>query len=161
MTPTRLHRVKHVHTKKWLSGHRNVNYQRSYLNHFIELKVIFADPYSLSLINFDIFVLIDASGSHLEVAMLTTKNLVFFRIFTILLCYKNHTLDYLIKFLQMDYALEFKSHAFEDYCTTSIITLTYSAPYEHSQNGLTEAFIKNLQIIFRLLFNHAKLPNLF
>ena len=42
----------------------------------------------------------------------------------------------------MDNALEFRSHVFKDYCTVSGITLTYVVPYEHSLNGLAEAFIK-------------------
>jgi hypothetical protein len=106
-------------------------------------------------------VLIDASGSHLEVALLTTRNLVFPKILAILLRYKNHFPDHPVKFLRMDNALEFRSHAFEDYCTTSGITLTYSAPYEHSQNGLAEAFIKKLQLVTRPLLIHAKLPDSF
>jgi hypothetical protein len=43
----------------------------------------------------------------------------------------------------MDNTLEFRSHAFEDYCTATRITLIYFAPYEHSQNRFAEAFIKN------------------
>jgi hypothetical protein len=38
----------------------------------------------------------------------------------------------------MDNAQDFWSHAFEDYCTTTGITLTHSFPYEHAQNGLAE-----------------------
>jgi hypothetical protein len=88
-------------------------------------------------------VIIDASDSHLEVALLSTQNLVFSRILAILIRYKNHFLDHPVKFLRMDNTLEFRSHAFEDYCTATGITLTYSAPYEHSQNRFAEAFIKN------------------
>ena len=106
-------------------------------------------------------VLIDASGSHLEVALLTTRNLVFPRILAILLRYKNHFPEHPIKFLRMDNALEFRSHAFEDYCTATGITLTYSVAYEHSQNGLAEAFIKKLQLVTRPLLLHAKLPDSF
>lgn len=57
--------------------------------------------------------------------------------------------------------LEFRSHAFEDYCTVSGMTLNYSAPYEHSQNGLAKAFIKKLQLVFRSLLLHAKRPDTF
>ena len=106
-------------------------------------------------------VLIDASESHLEVALLTTRNLVFSRIIVILLRYKNHFLEYPVKFLRMNNALEFRSHVFENYCTASGITLTYVAPYEHSQNGIAEAFIKKVQLITRLLIIHAKLPDSF
>ena len=58
----------------------------------------------------------------------------------------------------MDNAKEFRSHAFEDYCIASGITLTYSVPYEHSQNGMAEAFIKKIQLVARPLLLHANLP---
>ena len=106
-------------------------------------------------------VLIDASGSHLDVALLTTRNLVFQRILAILLRYKNHFPEHLIKFLRMDNEMEFRSHAFEDYCTALGITFTYAVLYEHSQNGLAEAFIKKLQLVSRPLLLHAKLPDSF
>lgn len=61
----------------------------------------------------------------------------------------------------MDNALEFWSHVFEDYCTATGITLTYFAPYEHSQNDLAKAFIKKLQLITRPLLLHAHLPDSF
>jgi hypothetical protein len=105
------------------------------------------------------FVLIDAYGSHLEVSLLPTKNMVFPRILAILLRYHNHFPEYPIKYLRMDNAQEFCSHAFEDYCSTMGITLTYYVPYEHSQNGLAEAFIKKIQLIARPLLLHAKLPS--
>ena len=106
-------------------------------------------------------VLIDAFGSHLEVALLTTRNLVFPRILAILLRYKNHFPEHPIKFLRMDNAMEFRSHAFEDYCIASGITLIYSMSYEHSQNGLAKAFFKKLQLVTRPLLLHAELPDSF
>ena len=104
---------------------------------------------------------IGASGSHLEVALLTTRNLVFSRILAIQIRHKNHFPEYPVKFLRMDNTLEFRSHAFEDNCTASGITLTYSVSYEHSQNGLAEAFIKKVQLVTKPLFIHAKLPDSF
>ena len=59
----------------------------------------------------------------------------------------------------MNNAQEFRSHAFEDYCTRTGIILTYSLPYEHSQNGLAEAFIKKIQLIARPLLLHANMPS--
>lgn len=106
-------------------------------------------------------VLIDASKNHVEVALLTTRNLVFPRIHAILLRYKNHFSDHHVKFFRMNDALEFKFYALEDNCTVFGISLTYSFPYEHSQNGLLEAFIKKLQLIFCPLFFHAKFPDSF
>ena len=69
-----------------------------------------------------LLVLIDASGNHLEVALLTTRNIVFSRILAILLRYKNHFREYLVKYLWIHNALEFRSHTFEDYCTASGLT---------------------------------------
>jgi hypothetical protein len=105
------------------------------------------------------FVLVDASGSHLEVSLLPTRNMVFPKLLAILLRYRNHFPEYPIKYLRMDNAQEFRSHAFEDYCTAMGITLTYYVPYEHSQNGLAEAFIKKIQLIARPLLLHAHLPS--
>ena len=59
----------------------------------------------------------------------------------------------------MDNAMEFRSHAFEDYCVATGITLTYSVPYEHFQNGLAEAFIKKVQLVIRPLLLQAQLPS--
>lgn len=58
----------------------------------------------------------------------------------------------------MDNALEFKSQAFEDFCTTRGIVLTYSTPYEHAQNGLAEAYIKKIHLVVRPMLLHGKLP---
>ena len=94
-------------------------------------------------------VLVDASGRHAEVSLLTTRNMVFPKILAMILKFRNHFPENPIRFLRMDNALEFKSHAFEDFCPASGIELTYSAPYEHAQNGLAEAYIKKLQLVVR------------
>ena len=67
-------------------------------------------------------VLIDASGSHLEEALLTTINLVFSIILAILLRYRNYFSNHPVKFLRMDNVLEFSSHALEDYCIVPLQT---------------------------------------
>jgi hypothetical protein len=105
------------------------------------------------------FVLIDAFGSHLEASLLPTRNMIFPKLLVILIKYRNHFPDFPIKYLRMDNALEFRSHAFEDYCVATCIALTYSVPYEHSQNGLAEAFIKKIQLVTRLLLLQAQLPS--
>ena len=105
-----------------------------------------------------LFVLIDALGNHLEVALLPIRNMVFPKILVILIRYRNHFPDYLIKHLRMDNTMEFRSHTFEDYCAAMGITLTYSVPYEHFQNGLAEAFIKKIQLVTRPLLLQAQLP---
>ena len=58
----------------------------------------------------------------------------------------------------MDNAGEFKSKTFEDFCTATGIHLTYFVPYEHSQNGIVEAYIKKLQMVAWPLLLYAKLP---
>lgn len=103
------------------------------------------------------FVLVDASGSHAEVSLLTTRNMVFPKTLAMLIKFRNHYPDKSVWFLRTDNALEFKSQAFEDFCAATGIELTYSIPYEHAQNGLAEAFIKKIQLIVRPLLFHANL----
>ena len=105
------------------------------------------------------FVLVDALGSHFELSLLLTRNLVFPKTLAIFLRYKNHFPEFPIKHLRMDNAQEFRSHTLEDFCTASRINLTYSVAYKHFQNGLAEAFIKKIQLIPRPLLLHAKLPS--
>ena len=103
-------------------------------------------------------VLVDASGAHAEVSLLTTRNMAFPKILAMILRFRAHFPDKQIQTLRMDNAREFRSHAFEDFCTVTGIELTYSVPYEHSQNGLAEAFIKKIQLVSRPLLLHAGLP---
>ena len=105
------------------------------------------------------FVLVDASGSHLEVTLLPTRNMAFPKLLAILLWYKNHFPDHPIKHLRMDNTKEFRLHAFEDYCMASGINLTYSVPYKHAHNSLAEAFVKKIQLVARPLLFHACLPS--
>ena len=79
------------------------------------------------------FILADASGSHSEVSLLTTRNMVFPKLLGILIRYRHHFPEFPIKHLRMDNAQEFRSHTFEDYCVASGINLTYLVPYEHDQ----------------------------
>lgn len=85
--------------------------------------------------------------------------MAFPKILVILIRYKNHFPDHPTKYLRMDNAREFRSHTFEDYCVAFGIELTYSTLYEHSQNGLAEAFIKKIQSITRPLMIRGKLPS--
>lgn len=59
----------------------------------------------------------------------------------------------------MDNAQEFRSHAFEDFCIAPGISLTYSVPYKHSQNGLAVAFVKKIHLVAMPLLLHAKLSS--
>lgn len=87
------------------------------------------------------------------------KEFGFPRLLAILLRYRTYFPDNPIKYLRMDNAKEFKSHTFEDYCTAIGISLKYSVPHEHSQNGLAKTFIKKLQLSARPLLIHAHLPS--
>ena len=104
------------------------------------------------------FVLVDASRKHAEMFLLSTRNLAFPRLLAMIIKIRAHNPDVRIKMLRMDNAAEFSSKTFEDFCTATGIHLTYSVPYEHSQNGLAEAYIKKLQMVARPLLLHAKLP---
>ena len=84
--------------------------------------------------------------------------MAFPKVLAMLIKFRNHFPDKPIKTLRMDNAREFRSHAFEDYCTATGIELTYTVPYEHSQNGLAEVFVKKIQLITCLLLLHANLP---
>ena len=51
---------------------------------------------------------------------------------------------------RMDNAKEFRSQQFEDYCVALGISLTYSVPYEHPQNGLAEVLSKKISSLHAL-----------
>ena len=106
-------------------------------------------------------VLVDEPGIHFEVSLLSTRNIVFSKLLAMLIKFRTHYPDYPVKTLYMDNAGEFKSQHFEDYCMATGIELTYSVPYEHSQNGLAEAFIKKIQLISRPLLIQSNLPSYF
>jgi transposase InsO family protein len=106
-------------------------------------------------------VLVDAAGIHFEVSLLSTRNIVFAKLLAMFIKFRTHNPDFPMKTLRMDNAAEFKSQHFEDYCLAMGIELTYSVPYEHSQNGLAEAFIKKIQLISRPLLIQAGLPSYF
>lgn len=99
-----------------------------------------------SQFKYNIF-LIDASWRHVEVFLLTTRTMVFSKTLAMQLKFRKQYHDHPHWFLRMYNVLEFKSQAFEYYCSTIGIELTYFAPYEHSQNNLAEVFIKKIQLI--------------
>ena len=104
-------------------------------------------------------VLVDASGRHAKVSLFSTRNMAFPKLLAMILKIRTHYPDANIKTLRMDNAGEFKSQTFEDYCVASGIALTYAVPYEHSQNGLAEAYIKKIQLVVRFLLIYAKLQS--
>ena len=60
-------------------------------------------------------VLVDAAGIHFEVSLLSTRNIVFAKLLAMIIKFKTHYLDFLVKVLKMDNAAKFKSQDFEDY----------------------------------------------
>ena len=83
--------------------------------------------------------------------------MVFPKLLAMLLKFQIHSPDCAVKTPRMDNAKGFRSQQFEDYCVASGIDLTYSVPYEHSQNDLAEAFIKKIQLITRPLLIYTNL----
>ena len=104
-------------------------------------------------------ILVDAVGIHFEVSLLSSRNIVFAKVLAMLIKFRTHYSSFLMKTLRMDNAKEFVSQYFEYYYLATRINLTYSVLYEHSQNGLAEAFIKKIQLISRPMLLHANLPS--
>jgi hypothetical protein len=57
----------------------------------------------------------------------------------------------------MDNVSEFTSQTFYDYCMSIGINVEHHVAHIHTQNGLTESFIKRLQLIARHLLMKTKL----
>jgi len=89
-------------------------------------------------------VLVDALGRQSHVSLLSTRNLAFANLLSMLIRFKAHFPNYPIKTFHMDDAQEFRSRSFEDYCIATGIDLTYSVPYKQVQNRLVESFIKRI-----------------
>ena len=77
-------------------------------------------------------VLVDASGRQSHVSLLSTRNLAFANLLSMLIRFKAHFPDHPIKTLRIDNAQEFQSKSFKDYCIATGIDLTYLVPYEHA-----------------------------
>ena len=103
-------------------------------------------------------VLIDASTRWSHVCLLSTRNLVFARLLAQLIRLRAQFPDNLIKTIRLDNAGEFTSQAFNDYCTAIGITIEHPVAHVHTQNGLAESFIKQIQLIARPLLMREKLP---
>jgi hypothetical protein len=102
-------------------------------------------------------VLIDASIRWSHVCYLSTRNIAFARLFAQIIRLRAQFPDYLIQSIRMDNAGEFTSQAFYDYCMSIGINVEYHVAHIYTQNGLTESFIKRLQLIARPLLMKTKL----
>ena len=103
-------------------------------------------------------VLIDVSSRWSHVCLLSTRNVAFIRLLAQIIKLQAHFPDYPIKKIRLDNASEFISKAFDDYCMSVGIEVEHPIAHVHTQNGLTEAFIKRLQLIARPLLMRKKLP---
>ena len=103
-------------------------------------------------------VLIEASTRWSHVCLLSTRNLAFARLLAQLIRLRAQFPDNPIKTIRLDNAGEFTSQAFNDYCTAIGITIEHPVAYVHTQNGLTESFIKQIQLIARPLLMRTKIP---
>ena len=103
-------------------------------------------------------VLINASTRWSHVCFLSTQNVAFARLLAQIIRLRVQFHDHPIKTIRLDNVGEFSSQAFLDYCMSIGIDVQYSIAHVHTQNGLTESFIKQLQLIAIPLLLNTKLP---
>ena len=103
-------------------------------------------------------VLVDASTRWTHVASLSTRNAPFPKLLAQIIKLQAHHPDYPIKSIRLDNAGEFTSKTFDDYCMSIGIKVQHPVPHVHTQNGLAEATIKQLQLIARALVMRTNLP---
>ncbi|KAJ0523083.1 putative RNA-directed DNA polymerase [Helianthus annuus] len=104
-------------------------------------------------------VLIDASSRWSHVSLLATRNIAFARLLAQIIQLRAHFPENPIKTIRVDNAGEFTSQAFNDYCMSIGIKVEHPVAHVHTQNGLAESLIKQLQIIARPLLMRCKLPS--
>ena len=96
-------------------------------------------------------VLIDASTRWSHVCLLSSSNLAFARLLAQLIRLRAHFPDYPIKKIRLDNACEFTSQVFNEYCMSLGIDVEHPVAHVHTQIGLAESLIKNLQLIKLLM----------
>ena len=92
-------------------------------------------------------VLIDASTKWSHVCLVSTRNVVFARLFAQMTKLRAQFSDYPIKTIRLDNSGEFTSQNLNDYCMLIGINIEHHIVHVHTQNGLTESLIKRLQLI--------------
>jgi hypothetical protein len=92
-------------------------------------------------------VLIDASTKWSHVCLLSTCNIGFARLLAQIIRLRAQFSDYPIQSILIDNAGEFTFQAFYDFCMSIGINVKHPITHTHTQNGLTESFIKRLQLI--------------
>ena len=101
-------------------------------------------------------VLLDASTRWSQVCLLSTRNVAFARFLAQIIRLRAQFSNYTIKTVCLDNAGEFTSQAFNDYCMSIGINVKHPVAHVHTQNGLTESFIKRLQLIARPILMRTK-----
>ena len=90
--------------------------------------------------------------------MLSTRNVAFSRLLAQIIRLQAHFPDYPIKKIRLDNTGEFISKAFDNYCLSVRIDVEHPIAHVHIQNGLAEAFMKQLKLIAQPLLMRTKLP---
>jgi hypothetical protein len=103
-------------------------------------------------------VLIDASTRCSHVCLLSTCNHTLAKFMTHVRRLKTNFPEYQLQSVRLDNAVEFSSHAFNDYYMTQVIEVQHSVSYVHTQNGLTESLIMRIKLIARPLLHNYNLP---
>ena len=89
-------------------------------------------------------VLIDASTRYSHVDLLSTRNHAFSKLIAQIIRLKASSPDNHIQSIRMDNVGEFRSKAFDDYCLALDIKVEHSVPHVHTQNGLVESLINQM-----------------
>jgi hypothetical protein len=79
--------------------------------------------------------------------LLFTRNVAFARLLVQIIILHAQFPDYPIQFIWMNNAGEFTYQTFYDYCMSIDIHVEHPVAHTHTQNGLVESFIKQVQLI--------------
>jgi hypothetical protein len=95
-------------------------------------------------------------GGH-KFALLSTYNITFASLLAQIIRLRAQFSNYPIQSIRIDNAGEFISQAFYDYCRSIGINVERLIAHTHTQNGLVDSFIKQIQLIARPLLMKTKL----
>ncbi|KAL3675653.1 hypothetical protein R1sor_025601 [Riccia sorocarpa] len=101
---------------------------------------------------------IDECSRKTIVQLLESRDQAFAALVQMLLQMRTQFPDHPVQKIRLDNAGEFSSKLFESFCVANGIQVEYSTPHEHEQNGLAEAYIKQLQHVGRTLLMRCNLP---
>ena len=101
----------------------------------------------------------DASSRFSHVTLLSTRNMALPRLLILIIKLRAQFPDFPIKSIRMDNAAEFTSTTFIRYCESIGINFEVSTPHVHTQNGMAESLIKQIQVIVRPILLKSNLPS--